>query len=64
MGILPVLVLLTGKMPAPQEIFGDFISWKSLRELHKKNNPILWDGHPARPCIINKDACTTRLDYF
>jgi hypothetical protein len=24
-------------MPAPQEIFGDFISWKSLRELHKKN---------------------------
>jgi hypothetical protein len=40
-------------MPALQEIFGDFISWKSLREHQKINYPILWDGHPARPCIIS-----------
>ena len=30
MGILPVLVLLAGKMPAPQEILGYFFNWKSL----------------------------------
>jgi hypothetical protein len=48
-------------MPALQEIFGDFISWKSLREHQKINYPILWDGHPARPCIISgQDARTTR----
>jgi hypothetical protein len=29
---LPVLVLLAGKMPAPQEILGYFFNWKSLRE--------------------------------
>ena len=66
---MPVPVLLAGKMPAPQEIFGDFISWKSLRELHKKDEllaaalryPILWDGQDARPCIISgQDARTTR----
>ena len=28
--ILPVLVLLAGKMPAPQEILGYFFNWKSL----------------------------------
>ncbi|BAY03025.1 four helix bundle protein [Anabaena cylindrica FACHB-243] len=33
----------------------------SLRELHKKDDPILWDGHLARPCIISgQDARTTR----
>ncbi len=31
MGILPVFVLLAGKMPAPQEILGYFFNWKSLR---------------------------------
>jgi serine/threonine protein kinase len=32
-----------------------------LRELHKKDDPILWDGHLARPCIISgQDARTTR----
>ncbi len=32
-----------------------------FKELHKKNDPILWDGHPARPCIMcRQDACTTR----
>jgi drug/metabolite transporter superfamily protein YnfA len=36
MGILPVLVLLAGKMPAPQEILGYFFNWKSIRERHKK----------------------------
>jgi hypothetical protein len=30
MGILPVLILLAGKMPAPQEILGYFFIWKSL----------------------------------
>jgi hypothetical protein len=30
MGILPVLVLLAGKMPAPQENLGYFFIWKSL----------------------------------
>ena len=30
MGILPVLVLLAGKMPAPHEILGYFFNWKSL----------------------------------
>jgi hypothetical protein len=25
-----------------------------IRELHKKNDPILWDGHPARPDIISR----------
>ena len=35
--------------------------YPGLRELHKKDDPILWDGHPARPCIISRqDACTTR----
>jgi hypothetical protein len=29
MGILPVLVLLVGKMPAPQETLGYFFIWKS-----------------------------------
>jgi hypothetical protein len=28
--ILPVLILLAGKMPAPQEILGYFFIWKSL----------------------------------
>mgnify|MGYP003326125188 CR=1 len=32
MGILPVLVLLAGKMPAPQEILGYFFIWKSLKD--------------------------------
>ena len=31
-GILPVLVLLAGKMPALQEILGYFLNWKSLNE--------------------------------
>jgi hypothetical protein len=32
-----------------------------FRELHKKDNPMLWDGHLARPCIISgQDARTTR----
>ncbi|MBD2416537.1 hypothetical protein H6G54_02175 [Anabaena cylindrica FACHB-243] len=32
-----------------------------LRELHKKDDPILWDGHLARPYIISgQDARTTR----
>ncbi|MFM5886864.1 MAG: hypothetical protein ACKOQS_01010 [Dolichospermum sp.] len=40
-----------------------------MREVHKKDEllaaaphyPILWDGHPARPCIISgQDARTTR----
>ena len=31
--VLPVLVLLAGKMPALQEIFGDFLNWKSLNEI-------------------------------
>ena len=35
MGILPVLVLLAGKMPAPQEILGYFFNWKSLNEFSK-----------------------------
>ncbi|BAY02611.1 hypothetical protein NIES19_18570 [Anabaena cylindrica PCC 7122] len=26
---------------------------KLIRELHKKDDPILWDGHLARPCIIS-----------
>ncbi|UUO16807.1 MULTISPECIES: hypothetical protein [Aphanizomenonaceae] len=26
---------------------------KAVRELHKKNDPILWDGHLARLCIIS-----------
>jgi len=30
MGILPVFVLLAGKMPAPQENLGYFFIWKSL----------------------------------
>ena len=30
MGILPVLVLLAGKMPVPQENLGYFFIWKSL----------------------------------
>ena len=31
------------------------------RELHKKDYPILWDGHLARPYIISgQDARTTR----
>jgi len=25
-----------------------------FRELHKKDDPILWDGYPARPCIISR----------
>jgi hypothetical protein len=29
--VLPVFVLLAGKMPAPQEILGYFFSWKSLK---------------------------------
>jgi hypothetical protein len=29
--------MVTGKMPAPQGIFGYFFNWKSLRELHKKD---------------------------
>ncbi|MDD1435796.1 hypothetical protein MEN24_05060, partial [Dolichospermum sp. ST_sed10] len=34
---------------------------KRIRELHKKDDPILWDGHLARPNIISRqDACTTR----
>jgi hypothetical protein len=34
---------------------------KKIRELHKKDKPILWDGHPARFSIISRqDACTTR----
>jgi hypothetical protein len=53
MGILPVLVLLAGKMRALQEILGYFLNWKSLKEHQKINYPILWDGHPARPCIIS-----------
>jgi hypothetical protein len=32
MGILPVLLLLAGKMPAPQEILGYFFNWKSLKK--------------------------------
>ena len=36
MGILPVLVLLAGKMPAPQEILGYFFNWKSLRSFREK----------------------------
>ncbi|BAY02216.1 hypothetical protein NIES19_14570 [Anabaena cylindrica PCC 7122] len=33
----------------------------SLRELHKKDDPILWDGHLARPYIISgQDARITR----
>jgi hypothetical protein len=33
----------------------------ALRELHKKDYPILWDGHLAHPCIISgQDARTTR----
>jgi hypothetical protein len=37
-----------------------------LGELHKKDYPILWDGHLARPCIISgQDARTTRnFGYF
>jgi drug/metabolite transporter superfamily protein YnfA len=38
MGILPVLVLLAGKMPAPQEILGYFFIWKSLRESSSSRN--------------------------
>ncbi len=33
MGILPVLILLAGILPAPQENFGYFFIWKSLEEL-------------------------------
>ena len=40
-------------MPALQEILGYFLNWESLREHQKINYPILWDGHPARPCIIS-----------
>ena len=29
--------MVTGKMPAPQGIFGYFFNWKSLTELHKKD---------------------------
>jgi hypothetical protein len=32
MSILPVLILLAGKMPAPQEILGYFFIWKSLMD--------------------------------
>ncbi|MDB9438216.1 hypothetical protein BMF77_01426 [Dolichospermum sp. UHCC 0315A] len=32
-----------------------------LREFHKKDDPILWDGHLARPCVVSgQDARTTR----
>jgi hypothetical protein len=30
MGIWSLLILLAGKMPAPQEILGYFFIWKSL----------------------------------
>jgi hypothetical protein len=29
--------MVTGKMPAPQWIFGYFFNWNSLRKLHKKD---------------------------
>jgi hypothetical protein len=32
-GILPVLILLAGKMPALQEILGYFLNWQSLSYL-------------------------------
>ena len=36
-------------------------SERKLRERHKKNYPILWDGHLVPPYIISRqDACTTR----
>ncbi|AFZ58902.1 hypothetical protein Anacy_3505 [Anabaena cylindrica PCC 7122] len=53
MGILPVLILLAGKMPAPQEILGYFFNWRTPRELHKKDDPILWDGYPEFLCTIS-----------
>ena len=32
-----------------------------FREFHKKDDPILWDGHLARPCVVSgQDARTTR----
>jgi len=36
MGILPVLVLLAGKMPAPQKILGYFFNCKSLINFYRK----------------------------
>ena len=56
-GILPVLVLLAGKMPALQEILGYFFNWKSLRELHKKNDPMV---SCLSLMISGQDARTTR----
>jgi len=61
MGIWFFLVLLGDFSARTTRNLGYFFNWKSLRELHKKDYPILWDGHLARPCIISgQDARTTR----
>ena len=36
--ILPVLVLLAGKMPALQEILGSFLNWKSLNVVNNRDS--------------------------
>ncbi|MBD2416749.1 four helix bundle protein [Anabaena cylindrica FACHB-243] len=38
MGILPVLVLLAGKMPAPQEILGYFFNWRTLTDQIRRSS--------------------------
>ncbi|MFM6024997.1 MAG: hypothetical protein ACKPER_19055, partial [Dolichospermum sp.] len=33
------------------------------RELHKKDYPILWDGHLACPCIISGQDARTTINF-
>jgi hypothetical protein len=69
MGILPVLILLAGKMPAPQEILGCFFIWKSLIDFefvnygrHGRHGCNGRNGR--RPCAPTDSSINWDLDEY